>query len=134
MVVGVGVGVGVGVDRISPRRPCFTKKGKKLRTKKLGTWTVAIGSPESPTPVGRTFLMALMSPKQTKYSPFILPLGTHSQTLDSFGGGPGTVALHGWPDRKVFGKAVTHGCVRVPAAALKVLVKMPLGTPVLIAA
>ncbi|MFI6324646.1 L,D-transpeptidase [Nonomuraea sp. NPDC050556] len=111
----------------------YTKKGKKVRAKKVGTWTVAVGSPESPTPVGRTFLLALMAPKEKKYSPFILPLGTHSQTLDSFGGGPGTVAFHGWPDPKVFGKAVTHGCVRVPPSALKVLVKLPLGTPVLIA-
>ncbi|WP_240809242.1 L,D-transpeptidase [Microbispora catharanthi] len=102
-------------------------------SKKLGTWTVAIGGPETPTPVGRTFLLALMSPKKKTYSPLILPLGTHSATLDTFGGGPGTVAFHGWPDRKVFGKAVTHGCVRVPARALKVLAGLPLGTPVLIA-
>ncbi|WP_308169703.1 L,D-transpeptidase [Acrocarpospora catenulata] len=102
-------------------------------SKKLGTWTVAIGGPDTPTPVGRTFLLALMSPKKKTYSPLILPLGTHSTTLDTFGGGPGTVAFHGWPDRKVFGKAVTHGCIRVPAKALKVLARMPLGTPVLIA-
>lgn len=102
-------------------------------SKKLGTWTVAVGGPETPTPAGRTFLLALMSPKEKTYSPLILPLGTHSQTLDTFGGGPGTVAFHGWPDRKVFGKAVTHGCIRVPARALKVLAGLPLGTPVLIA-
>ncbi|MGN9837550.1 L,D-transpeptidase [Nonomuraea sp. H19] len=101
--------------------------------KKLGTWTVAIGGTETPTPVGRTFLLALMSPKKKTYSPLILPLGTHSPTLDTFGGGPGTVAFHGWPDRKVFGKAITHGCIRVPAHALKVLAGLPLGTPVLIA-
>lgn len=102
-------------------------------SKKLGTWKVAIGGPETPTPVGRTFLLALMSPKQRTYSPLILPLGTHSPTLDTFGGGPGTVAFHGWPDKKVFGKAVTHGCIRVPARALKILSGLPLGTPVLIA-
>ncbi|GAA4078173.1 L,D-transpeptidase family protein [Nonomuraea soli] len=104
-------------------------KGKK----KLGTWPVAIGGPETPTPTGRTFMLALMSPKKKTYSPLILPLGTHSPTLDTFGGGPGTVAFHGWPDKKVFGKAVTHGCIRVPASALKVLAKMPLGSPVLVA-
>lgn len=103
-------------------------------SKKLGTWTVAVGGPETPTPVGRTFLLASMSPKEkAAYSPLILPLGAHSPTLDTFGGGPGTVAFHGWPDPKVFGKAVTHGCVRVPGRALKALARLPLGTPVLIA-
>ncbi|MCP9981085.1 L,D-transpeptidase [Actinomadura madurae] len=67
-------------------------------------------------------------------SPTVLPLGTHSATLDTFGGGPGTVALHGWPDASVFGKAITHGCVRVPADALKALSRVPLGSLVLITA
>ncbi|GAA3144368.1 L,D-transpeptidase [Nonomuraea roseoviolacea] len=127
-----------GLKKARSRHRAIVKLGTKQlivmnASKKLGTWTVAVGGPETPTPVGRTFLLALMSPKKKTYSPLILPLGTHSQTLDTFGGGPGTVAFHGWPDRKVFGKAVTHGCVRVPAGALKVLARLPLGTPVLIA-
>jgi hypothetical protein len=32
----------------------------------------------------------------------------------------------------VFGRAVTHGCVRVPDAALRALSQVPLGTLVLI--
>jgi lipoprotein-anchoring transpeptidase ErfK/SrfK len=98
----------------------------------LGSWTVAIGAPFTPTPTGRTFLLASLSPAQPAYSPLILPLGAHSATLDTFGGGPGTVALHGWPDKTVFGHAVSHGCVRVPAAALRVLSRIPLGSPVMI--
>ena len=66
------------------------------------------------------------------YSPLILPLGTHSDTLTTYGGGPGTVGLHGWPDPAVFGHAVSHGCVRVPAAALRALSRIPLGSPVMI--
>ncbi|WP_328808997.1 L,D-transpeptidase [Nonomuraea montanisoli] len=127
-----------GLKKARSRYRAIVKLGARQLTvmnasKKLGTWTVAVGGPQTPTPVGRTFLLALMSPKKKTYSPLILPLGTHSQTLDTFGGGPGTVAFHGWPDRKVFGQAVTHGCVRVPARALKVLAGLPLGTPVLIA-
>ena len=127
-----------GLKKARSRYRAIVKLGTRQLTvmnasKKLGTWTVAVGGPETPTPVGRTFLLALMSPKEKTYSPLILPLGTHSPTLDTFGGGPGTVAFHGWPDRKVFGKAVTHGCIRVPASALKVLARLPLGTPVLIA-
>jgi hypothetical protein len=98
----------------------------------LGTWTVAEGAPGTPTPRGRTFLLASLVPLQPTYSPLILPLGTHSNTLDTFGGGPGTVALHGWPEPSVFGHAVSHGCVRVPAGALRALSRVPLGSPVLI--
>jgi lipoprotein-anchoring transpeptidase ErfK/SrfK len=100
----------------------------------LGTWTVAVGAPGTATPTGRTFVLALLAPAHPTYSPLILPLGFHSNTLDTFGGGPGTVGLHGWPDPSVFGQAVSHGCVRVPAQALQDLSRVPLGTLVVIAA
>jgi lipoprotein-anchoring transpeptidase ErfK/SrfK len=100
--------------------------------RKLGTWTVAVGARGTPTPTGRTFLLASLAPQHPTYSPLILPLGLHSNTLSTFGGGPGTVGLHGWPDPAVFGHAVSHGCVRVPAAALRVLGRVPLGSPVMI--
>ena len=98
----------------------------------LGSWTVADGEAGTPTPTGRTFLLASLAPRQPTYSPLILPLGTHSGTLTTYGGGPGTVALHGWPDAAVFGQAVSHGCVRVPPAALRALSRVPLGSPVII--
>src|SRR3984957_10585908 len=98
----------------------------------LGSWTVADGAARTPTPIGRTFLLASLAPRQPTYSPLILPLGAHSDTLTTYGGGPGTVALHGWPDPAVFGQAVSHGCVRVPATALRVLSRIPLGSPVMI--
>jgi hypothetical protein len=98
----------------------------------LGTWTVAEGAPGTRTPTGRTFVLASLVPLQPTYTPLILPLGTHSDTLNTFGGGPGTVGLHGWPDPAVFGHAVSHGCVRVPAAALRALSRVPLGSAVMI--
>jgi lipoprotein-anchoring transpeptidase ErfK/SrfK len=98
----------------------------------VGSWSVAVGAPETPTPVGRTFLLASIVDAGQSYSPLILPLGSHSDTLDSYGGGPGTVALHGWPDASVFGSAVSHGCVRVPADALEQLRQVPLGTLVIV--
>jgi lipoprotein-anchoring transpeptidase ErfK/SrfK len=102
------------------------------RGRRLGSWTVAVGAQSTPTPTGRTFLLASVAPRHPTYSPLILPLGVHSHTLSSFGGGPGTVGLHGWPDPSVFGHAVSHGCVRVPPAALRVLSRIPLGSPVVI--
>lgn len=98
----------------------------------VGSWSVAVGAPETPTPVGRTFLLGSIVDEGQGYSPLILPLGSHSDTLDSYGGGPGTVALHGWPDASVFGQAVSHGCVRVPAEALEQLSEVPLGTLVIV--
>lgn len=98
----------------------------------LGAWTVAIGAPGTPTPTGRTFLLALLAPPQPTYSPLILPLGFHSNAWTTFGGGPGTVGIHGWPDTSVFGHAVSNGCVRVPAAALHLISTIPLGSLVVI--
>jgi lipoprotein-anchoring transpeptidase ErfK/SrfK len=118
----------IKVDTTS-RKLTVVKSGQTI-----GTWTVAVGAPKTPTPTGRTFLMASLVPSKKTYSPLILPVGAHSETLDSFGGGPGTVAFHGWPQQSVFGKAVTNGCVRVPADALTKLSKVPLGTPVIITA
>jgi lipoprotein-anchoring transpeptidase ErfK/SrfK len=100
----------------------------------LGTWTVAVGASGTPTPTGRTFLLALLAPPTPTYSPLILPLGAHSDVFTTFGGGPGTVGVHGWPDPSVFGHAVSNGCVRVPAPALSLLSKIPLGTLVVITA
>lgn len=100
--------------------------------KEINNWKISPGRAGTPTPTGRTFLLgSIVSPSQ-KYSPVILPLGTHSATLDSFGGGPGTVAIHTWPTEDVLGKALSQGCIRVSHKALKVLEQIPLGTLVLI--
>jgi lipoprotein-anchoring transpeptidase ErfK/SrfK len=99
---------------------------------RLGDWTVGIGKQSAPTPAGRTFLLGSFSDAAQRYSPVILPLGTHSPTLDSFGGGPGTVAIHTWPTANVFGTRSSDGCIRVPSDALHQLIQVPLGTLVLI--
>lgn len=98
----------------------------------IGSWSVAIGAPETPTPVGRTFLLGSIVDAEQSFSPLILPLGSHSDTLDTYGGGPGTVALHGWPDDSVFGSAISNGCIRVPADALDQLSQVPLGSLVIV--
>lgn len=100
--------------------------------RRLGSWTVGVGAPGTPTPTGRTFVLASLAPPHPTYSPLILPLGMHSATLSDYGGGPGTVGLHGWPDPVVFGRAVSHGCLRVPRAALRALSRVPLGSSVMI--
>lgn len=100
--------------------------------KEIGSWTIGTGKPEYPTPKGRTFIMASLEETVTDYSPIILPLGAHSASHTTFGGGPGTVGIHGWPDDSPFGKQTSDGCIRVPDDALELLSTLPLGTIVLI--
>lgn len=98
----------------------------------VGSWAVGTGKATAPTPAGRTFVLGALSDAKQRYSPVILPLGTHSPTHDTFGGGPGTVALHTWPKANVFGTASSDGCIRVPSDALNRLTEVPLGTLVMI--
>ncbi|MDV6013941.1 L,D-transpeptidase [Haloechinothrix sp. LS1_15] len=98
----------------------------------IGTWTIGIGRPETPTPTGRTFLLGSFTDENQQFSPVILPLGAHSDTLNDYGGGPGTVAIHTWPTTDVLGTATSDGCVRVPQEALDHLTEVPLGTLVLV--
>lgn len=116
----------VEVD-VDARRLVVRERGREV-----GAWTVGVGAPGTRTPRGRTFILANIRETVTDYSPIILPLGTHSATLTTYGGGPGTVALHGWPDPSVFGTASSDGCVRVPDEALRLLSSLPLGTLVLL--
>lgn len=116
----------VDVD-VDARRLVVRENGEEV-----GSWTVGVGAERTPTPRGRTFIMAAVRETVPSFSPIVLPLGAHSGTLNDYGGGPGTVALHGWPDPKVFGTASSDGCVRVPDDALRVLQRLPLGTLVLV--
>jgi lipoprotein-anchoring transpeptidase ErfK/SrfK len=112
---------------LTARRLTLLKGGQET-----GSWPVAIGTEETPTPTGRTFLLASLSPPEITYSPVILPLGMHSEKLQTFDGGPGTVGLHGWPDKSAFGKAVSHGCVRLPKDGLDAVSHIPLGSLIII--
>lgn len=94
----------------------------------IGEWTIGIGEPEYPTPAGRAYIIASIKETVNDYSPIVLPLSAHSESHTTFGGGPGTVGIHTWPDNSFVGKANSDGCVRVTKEALDELVKLPLGT------
>lgn len=99
----------------------------------IGRWRVGVGKPGAPTPAGRTFLLAALRDRQSSFSPIVLPLGAHSDTHLTYGGGPGTVGIHTWPTSDVYGRASSDGCIRVPRDALTVIsTTVPIGTPVLI--
>lgn len=96
---------------------------------------VAVGSPDNPTPVGRFYVTDRVRPARSggPYGSFSLGLSVHSETLTEFGGGDGQIGIHGTDDPGSIGRAVSHGCVRVPREAEAVLRGIPLGTPVIVA-
>lgn len=99
----------------------------------IATWTAGVGKPDAATPPGRTFVLATIRDTKATFSNIVLPLGAHSDTFTSYGGGPGTVGIHTWPTTDAFGTATSDGCIRIPQTALNVLSRtVPLGTPVLI--
>lgn len=101
----------------------ITEKGKQI-----GEWTIGVGKDEHPTPTGRQYIIASIDEQVNDYSPIVLPLSYHSESHETFGGGPGTVGIHTWPDNSFVGQANSDGCIRVTKEALKELVKLPLGT------
>lgn len=93
-----------------------------------GQWPISAGTSGTPTPTGRTFVLAVITDRRQRFSPLIWPLGTHSATLDAFAGGPGTVGIHAWTRTAVTGRPTSHGCIRVPSTALSALRHIAVGT------
>ncbi len=99
----------------------------------LLTTPVAIGAPSAPTPTGDFYVVDKLATGSaaSAYGPFALGLSGHSDVLTEFGGGDGQVGIHGTDDPSSIGRAVSHGCLRVPnAVAVRLNGIVPLGTPV----
>jgi L,D-transpeptidase catalytic domain len=97
--------------------------------------SAAIGDAAHPTPTGRFSLTDKLATGQPDgpYGPYALGISGRSDVLTEFRGGDGQIGIHGTDDPTSIGRAVSHGCVRVPndvATALSNL--LPLGTPVVI--
>jgi lipoprotein-anchoring transpeptidase ErfK/SrfK len=99
------------------------------------TFPAVVGKPSTPTPVGTFFVeeAVRLSPSDVG-APFALALSARSNVLQEFEGGPGQIALHGVANvGGVPGTAVSHGCVRLTAAAMGWLVsRIGPGVPVTI--
>lgn len=99
--------------------------------------TVAIGTGETPTPLGHFYIIELLQPPTADgpYGSFAFGLSGFSETLTSFAGGDGVVGIHGTNDPDSLGSDVSHGCVRVANDVIESLAgTIPLGTPVIIRA
>jgi lipoprotein-anchoring transpeptidase ErfK/SrfK len=100
---------------------------------------VVVGKPSTPTPTG---LFAVVDATASNPGEFVgswvLALTAHSDVLQTFDGGDGTVALHGRGGASLvdpLGSAASHGCIRLANDAIDALVdrigvySLP-GTPV----
>lgn len=99
----------------------------------VARWTVAVGKPANPTPVGSFGLSEIIRQPDPSafFGPYILTLSAHSERLSDFDGGDGRVALHGTSRPELLGQAVSSGCVRVPNAAIRRIARaVPPGAPV----
>jgi lipoprotein-anchoring transpeptidase ErfK/SrfK len=118
----------ISVD-LSRRELTFYRHGRRVLTT-----PVAIGSPSSPTPIGRYYVnqRIRVSDAGGPFGPGVLGLSAFSAVLTDWGGG-GVIGIHGTNASWSIGRAASHGCIRVPNATLARLFRAThAGTPVVI--
>jgi len=99
-----------------------------------GSWKVATGAPTTPTPLGRTFVLARTATRGSVYAGLdALALGSVPEDRRSLPWGlrGGHTGIHGWHRSSAFGRSISNGCIRVPPAGLRVLLRnIAVGTTV----
>jgi lipoprotein-anchoring transpeptidase ErfK/SrfK len=97
---------------------------------------VAVGTPSTPTPLGKAFAIAERIPIATPgafLGPLVFPITGYSEKLNEFAGGNGRVAIHGTSLPQLIGSRVSHGCIRMRNAdILRMAAIVGPGTPVAI--
>ena len=95
-----------------------------------------VGAPATPTPLGLAAIYERnRQPDPAAFlGPWALSLTHMSRVLESYGGGPGRVAIHGRGGASLtdpLGSARSHGCVRVDNRNVAwMAATIPVGTPV----
>ncbi len=120
----------VEIDRASYTLRVFDLEALLIET------PIAVGTGETPTPVGDFYLLELLAPSDPTgaYGPYAFGLSGFSEVLSSFGGADeAIIGIHGTNDPSSLGTDVSHGCVRLENAVIEQLATtLPLGTPVAI--
>ena len=101
-----------------------------------GSWPAVVGAPSTPTPRGLFAVGERI--RQPDANGFIgswaVHLTAYSQVLDNYGGGPGTIGIHGRGGASLWdplGSAASHGCIRIDNDPVSLLARRALeGTPV----
>ena len=126
----------------TPYRIEISTSRRVVRLLRLGrvvrSLRAVVGMPRYPTPHG-LFSIGERVPQPDPSSflgPWALHLTAYSATLLNFGGGPGTIAIHGRGGTSLLdplGSARSHGCIRIDSAGIRLLASVAReGTPVLI--
>jgi hypothetical protein len=95
---------------------------------------VAVGSPATPTPLGRFYVNQRLIPDDPggPYGPAAIGISAFSNVLTGWTQ-DGPVAIHGTNEPWSIGRAVSNGCLRLPNATLERIYPWALaGTPVII--
>jgi len=96
-----------------------------------------VGAPRTPTPLGLAAIYERNRQPDPRafLGPWALSLTSLSTVLESYGGGPGRVAIHGRAGtsfRDPLGSARSHGCIRIDNGPVSWMAKrLPQGTPVM---
>jgi hypothetical protein len=102
------------------------------------SWTVATGATQTPTPLGRTFVLGRTVTDGDEYAGLdALVLGAVPEEKEALAPGlrDGHTAIHSWYHSSVFGHDISNGCIRVPKAGQRELLdEIPSGTGVSIVA
>jgi len=126
----VNVATRIVVD-VSARRLTVYRSGRAVLRA-----TVAVGSPATPTPLGRFFVDQRLIPDDPRgpYGPEAIGISAFSNVLTGWAQG-GPVAIHGTNEPWSIGRAVSNGCIRLPNATLeRIYPWAPAGTPVIVRA
>jgi len=94
---------------------------------------VVIGRPNTPTPIGRFYLLEKIKQKDPNgvYGTWILATNGYSETLETFNGGLPVIAFHGTNQPELIGTQSSNGCVRMPNDIADQLAEIvPAGTPI----
>jgi lipoprotein-anchoring transpeptidase ErfK/SrfK len=113
------------VDRVA-LRATLTRDGRAIWSSRVG-----VGKRATPTPAGRYWIRTRLRTLagNAAYGPYAFGTGAYSVLSDWPGGG--VVGIHGTDAPQLIPGRPSHGCVRVPNAAIARLWRlMPIGTPV----
>jgi hypothetical protein len=117
--------------RTRSRTVTVLRNGKRIRR-----FRAVVGAPATPTPVGLAAIYERNRQPDPRafLGPWALSLTALSEVLESYGGGPGRVAIHGRAGaslRDPLGTARSHGCIRVDNRDVNwMAARVPPGTPV----
>jgi lipoprotein-anchoring transpeptidase ErfK/SrfK len=126
-----GTDISLVADR--SRRELMLKRGDRV----LRRLPVAVGRPDTPTPLGRFAVTDLLHTNNpdSPYGCCAIALSGHQTKLLAGWPGGDRLAIHATPQPETIGKAVSLGCLRAPADDIQALMRrVPLGTPVFIRA